>query len=111
MKRRLFSWLGWQAVLGILLLFGIAFNFFLFSMVNPYFLRDKNSSLILTIEFVLDVVLIFLAWQTFRYLHNIDKGMEGETEVIPTATLECIAKSCPCKMAVLQRPMTRGMRV
>ena len=29
----------------------------------------------------------------------------------PTATLECIAKICPCKMAVLQRPMTRGMSV
>src|SRR5215471_1069323 len=29
----------------------------------------------------------------------------------PTATLECIAKICPCKMAVLQGPVTRGMSV
>src|SRR5262249_13534537 len=28
-----------------------------------------------------------------------------------TATLECIAKSCPCKMVVLQGPATRGMSV
>jgi hypothetical protein len=32
-------------------------------------------------------------------------------EIIPTATLECIAKICPCKMAVLRGPVTRGMRV
>jgi len=25
----------------------------------------------------------------------------------PTATLECIAKICPCKMVVLQGPVTR----
>jgi hypothetical protein len=29
----------------------------------------------------------------------------------PTATLEYIAKICPCKMAVLQGPVTRGMSV
>src|SRR5262249_6258835 len=29
----------------------------------------------------------------------------------PTATLECIAKICPCKMAVLQGPVTRSMSV
>jgi hypothetical protein len=32
-------------------------------------------------------------------------------EFNPTATLECIAKICPCKKAVLQGPVTRGMRV
>jgi hypothetical protein len=29
----------------------------------------------------------------------------------PTATLECIAKNYPCKIAVLQLPVTRGMSV
>jgi len=39
------------------------------------------------------------------------KTLLNSKRVIPTATLECFAKICPCKMAVLQRPMTRGMSV
>jgi flagellar basal-body rod protein FlgC len=33
------------------------------------------------------------------------------TAINPTATLECIAKICPCKMAVLQRPVTSVLSV
>lgn len=82
MRRRLFSWLGWQAVLGILLLFGIDAIFFLFLKTNPYFQRDKNSSLLLAIELVIDIVLTFIVWHTILYLQRIGKGMDGEIEVI-----------------------------
>jgi hypothetical protein len=82
MKRRLFSWLGLQAILGILLLFGIDYIFYLFLKVNPYFQHDKNSSLILTIELLIDIVLTFLVWQTIRYLQRIGKGMDGEIVVV-----------------------------
>ena len=42
---------------------------------------------------------------------RIPPGLNIHDAIIPTATLECIAKICPCKMAVLQGPATRGMRV
>ena len=46
-----------------------------------------------------------------RILFDVGNQASIEDAFTPTATLECIAKICPCKMAVLQRPMTRGMSV
>ena len=79
MRRRLFSWLGWQAVLGFFLLLGIDYIFYLFLKVNPYFHRDKNSSLLLATELLIDIVLIFLVWQTILYLQRIGKGMDSNS--------------------------------
>ena len=51
-----------------------------------------------TLKVVAQVISQALQWNTWQ-------------PVDPTATLECIAKICPCKMAVLQGPVTRGMSV
>jgi hypothetical protein len=82
MRRRLFSWLGWQAVLGILLLFGIDYIFFLLFKASPFFLRNTNSSLLLAIELVIEIVLTYLVWRKILYLqNNIFKGIDGEAAV------------------------------
>ena len=36
---------------------------------------------------------------------------QKEKTINPTATLECIARISPCKMAAFQGPVTRGMSV
>src|SRR4029434_3625897 len=45
-------------------------------------------------------------------LAGVEEEIKRLEEIInPTATLECIAKICPCKMVVLQGPVTRGTSV
>ena len=52
-----------------------------------------------------------LAWIDVQ-VNDVWRGQSRHSSLYnPTATLECIAKICPCKMVVLQGPATRGMSV
>src|SRR5205809_566738 len=80
--RRLFSWVSLQAILGLLLLVGIDYVFFIFSFAHPFFRKDQNAATFITLELLADGLLFYIFCQAYMRLQNLGKGLDGENKVL-----------------------------